>query len=109
MNWPAFSDKLFSRAHPAAVVLCGAGILAGLYALPRWLGKTTVVERLFQRNISRALDQTSAAREHIDSLDALKTMDLERLKAGISGPALTQKTLFEAGLSLQEERRLLEK
>src|SRR5258708_7479181 len=64
---------------------------------------------MFERDLIRALEQTAAAREHIGSLEAVKTTDLERLKAGISGHALSQKSLFESGLSLQEERRLLEK
>jgi hypothetical protein len=109
MDWNTFFDRLSNRAHPAAIVLSGIGILAGLYALPRWLDNRYIEERLYQRDLARVLDQTAAAREHIESLNLLKGTDLEQLKAGISGHALTQKSLFESGLSLQEERRLLEK
>ncbi len=109
MNWDAFIEKLSAPAHPAAIILSGIGILSGLYSAPRWLNKRNVEEHLFGRELSRTLEQTSAAREHIGSLEALKMTDLEQLKAGISGNALSQKTLFESGLSLQEERRLLEK
>ncbi len=109
MDWPALLEKLFRRAHPALVAATGAGILVGLYMTPRWLKQAVENERSFQKNLSRVLEQTAAAREHMASLETLKTMDLEQLKAGLSGHALTEKSLFESGISLQEERRLLEK
>jgi hypothetical protein len=102
-------QKLFSRASPLLLTVCALAVLAGLYAAPRWLDPLESKERIFQRSLTRTLDQTAAAREHIDSLEMLKTADLERLKAGLSGSAQSQKSLFESGLSLQEERRLLEK
>src|SRR5258708_10261772 len=101
--------KLSGRAKTPAVVLSALVILVGLYAFPHWLDQTRIQERIFERDLIRALEQTAAAREHIGSLEALKVTDLEELKAGISGNALSQKSLFESGLSLQEERRLLEK
>jgi hypothetical protein len=109
MDWNTFIDRLSESAHPAAIVVSGVGILAGLYALPSWLDHRYAKERLDDRDLSRVLEQTAAAREHMESLNLLKGTDLEQLKAGISGHALTQKSLFESGLSLQEERRLLEK
>jgi len=109
MEKGGFLETLTGRAHPAAVVLVGAGILAALYTLPRWLDRMVSEEQRFQQELSRAIDQTAAARERVTSMQALKSADLERLKAGISGHALSQKSLFESGLSLQEERRLLEK
>jgi hypothetical protein len=102
-------QKLFSRASPLLLTVCALAVLAGLYAAQRWLDPLESKERIFQRSLTRRLDQTAAAREHIDSLEMLKTADLERLKAGLSGSAQSQKSLFESGLSLQEERRLLEK
>jgi hypothetical protein len=109
MNWNQFLDALFSRARPIIVGLSGFVTLAGLYAAPRWLEPAKAAEKLFQQNFARTLEQTAAAHEHILSLETLKTMDLEQLKAGLSGHALSEKSLFESGLSLQEERRLLEK
>src|ERR1051326_4566844 len=109
MDWEKIQERLLRPAHPAVVVLAGVAILAGLYTAPRWLEATTGEERLFQQTMSHVLDQAASAREHFVSLDTLKTMDLEQLKAGISGHAQSEKSLFESGLSLQEERRLLEK
>jgi hypothetical protein len=109
MDWQAYLDKLLAPARPLAVIGSGLAILAGLYTIPSWLDKKIAEDHLFGRELRRILEQTSAAREHMGSLEALKTTDLEQLKAGISGNALTQKSLFESGLSLQEERRLLEK
>ncbi len=109
MDWPAFFDKLLRKAPPALVVGAAAGVLLGLYGFPQWFTPYLEGERTFQRNMSRSLEQTAAVREHIVSLETLKMMDLEQLKAGLSGHAMSEKSLFESGLSLQEERRLLEK
>src|SRR5437879_5836227 len=109
MDAASLLAKLFNRAHPAIIVFTGAGILAGLYAAPRWIGQAAEDERLFQKNLSRLLEQTVAARENFSSQEILKTTDLEQMKAGLGGHARSEKSLFESGLSLQEERRLLEK
>ena len=110
MTRDAFLKKLFARAHPALVIVSALVVLVGLYMAPHWHEDATVREKAFQQKVSHALDQTSAAREHISSLQTLKTMDLQQLKTGIeSGHAQSEKSLFESGLSLQEERRLLEK
>jgi hypothetical protein len=97
------------RAHPLAVVLVGALFLAGIFAAPHWIGRAIVDERRFQKTLQGILEQATAAGDHRASLETLKTMDLEQLKAGLGGHALSQKSLFESGFSLQEERRLLEK
>jgi hypothetical protein len=109
MDERRFFEKLMDPAHPVAVILVGVAILVLLYALPKWLDQALSEERHFQQGLSRAIELTAAAREHVASLEALKAADLERMKAGLSTHALSQKSLFETGLSLQEERRLLEK
>ena len=109
MNAASFILKLSRPARPAAVIIAAVTILAGIYYVPYWLDAQSANEKGVQRGISNILSQTTAAHEHIASLDTLKTMDLEQLRAGISGHAMTEKSLFESGLSLQEERRLLEK
>jgi hypothetical protein len=109
MEEPSFVQKLLNRAHPAFVYLLGLEILAGLYALPYVLNRITAREKGTQDELSRALDQAASVHEHAASLDALRTKDLTEFKAGIASHAMSQKTLFESGLSLQEERRLLEK
>jgi hypothetical protein len=60
----------------------------------RWLSARTALE---------------PALVHIQSMQALKRSDAVQFKLGLSGTAKSQKDLFESGLSLQEERRLLEK
>src|SRR5437879_2967402 len=109
MNERGFVERLTNPSHPIVVILVGAGVLVALYTLPERLDQALADERHFQQELSRAIDQTAAAREHVASLAALKVADLERMKAGLSSHALSQKSLFESGLSLQEERRLLEK
>jgi len=43
------------------------------------------------------------------SLKSLKQQDVSRFKQGLSGLVQSKRSLYEAGLSLQEEKRLLEK
>src|SRR5262249_9089163 len=107
--WDALLDRISHPAHPVAVVSSGVIVLAGVVLMTRWLDHHLASQRAYNTELARTLDQASAAREHMASLETLKTNDLEQFKAGISGNAQTQKTLFESGLSLQEERRLLEK
>ncbi len=109
MDWQKRVHHLFHRASGPQVLGAGVLILVGLYATAWRLGPPLESERAFQKNLTRVLDQTASAREHFVSLQRLKTMDLEQLKIGLSGHALSEKTLFESGISLQEERRLLEK
>ena len=109
MNGTVFLERLLNRAHPVLVIVSAAAILAGLYTASSWLDTRAAEEKLFQKNLTHVLEQASAAHEHAASLETLKAADLEQLKAGLSGHALSEKSLFESGLSLQEERRLLEK
>jgi len=109
MQWREWNERLAGPAGPIAVIAAGVVILAGLYALPPWLDQRYAEEHQYDRELSRILEQTQAAHEHIESLRTLKGSDLAQLRAGISGHAQTQKSLFESGLSMQEERRLLEK
>ncbi len=102
-------EKLFSRTHPAWVVAFAVLTLAGVYAVPWQVQKWTEKEVRYQKQLQHGIDQIVSTQEMMISNDAVKTLDLEQLKAGISGNAQSQKSLFESGLSLQEERRLLEK
>ncbi len=102
-------QKLFSRASPRPRDSLRARDPCRFVCDASLAGSARVQRKSFQQYLSHTLDQTAAAREHMTSLEMLKTADLERLKAGLSGSAQSQKSLFESGLSLQEERRLLEK
>jgi len=104
-----FLDRLSRRAPPAAVMGAGAAILAGMFVFAHYINLAGDAERVFQKKLSASLDQSVTARDHMNSLEELKRRDLTDLKTGISGHATSEKSLFESGLSLQEERRLLDK
>lgn len=105
----AWLQKCIDRAPPWVVALVGGVLLAGLYAAPYWIYRATAEEQRYQKTQKATLEQATAAGDHAVSMETLKTLDLEQLKAGLGGHAQSQKSLFESGLSLQEERRLLEK
>jgi hypothetical protein len=109
MDWPTFTNRLLRRAPWGLVLLVGGLILAGLYDLSQWISRSDSAERAFQKKLTPILEKTLAGRERMVVLDTLKRTDVEQLKAGLGGHAMSEKSLFESGLSLQEERRLLEK
>ncbi len=102
-------SKLLGQARPLWVMLVAVGILIALFIAPWTLHEIMLREKALQDDLRVTLEQSIAARERVSAHDTLKTLDLEQLKAGLSGNAQSQKSLFESGLSLQEERRLLEK
>ena len=57
----------------------------------------------------KSLASMESAVSHAQIFQTLKQSDMAQFKTGFSGTAKSQKDLFESGLSLQEERRLLEK
>jgi hypothetical protein len=59
--------------------------------------------------LTTARHQSGTAARHYQALAELKTQDLDKFKTGLSAVAQSKKMLFEAGLSAQAERRLLEK
>lgn len=109
MTFPAFLDKLYTRSTPLQISVVALSILVVVYTVPWKLKPWTARERAQQERIEHAIQQAATSQEILASNDAIKTLDLEQLKAGLSGNAMSQKSLFESGLSLQEERRLLEK
>jgi hypothetical protein len=101
--------RIFQRVGWPWVALLGAALVGGLDAGRREMTQRLLDEKAMHQQLRKTLEGVDVANEHARSLRELKMSDVEQFKAGISGQALNQKTLFEAGLSLQEERRLLEK
>jgi hypothetical protein len=59
--------------------------------------------------LAQLQDQSAQMASHYQALADLKAQDVNQFKEGMSNIALSRKALFESGLSLQEEKRLLEK
>jgi hypothetical protein len=102
-------DRLSENAHTGLLVVFGVGLLIGGYAVYRLLDASQQTFQAHIESLLRAGSQSGAALNHYQALADLKTQDVNQFKAGMSNLAQSKKTLFEAGLSSQEERRLLEK
>src|SRR6185437_13938280 len=109
IDWSRAREALLEPAHPALTAALGLFILAGLYGVQRKLDQRIGQERAWIAGLVRNLETLDAARERAVVLRDLKKTDVESFKAGFSGRALSNQTLYESGLSLQEERRLLDK
>jgi len=102
-------ENLFKSVHPALILLIGLAILWGLWSLQQWLQRLTDRQALFISGLDKQVEQLTMTHDHYLSLENLKAADVARFKAGFSNTARSNKSLFESGLSLQEERRLLDK
>jgi hypothetical protein len=59
--------------------------------------------------LTKERDKANAAVADLQPLRDLKARDVARLKAGLMGLTSSRRALYETGLALQEEKRLLEK
>jgi hypothetical protein len=89
----------------AALVLLSLGFIFAIERMEEARQALRNHQALWQN--SRTLMELALGREQ--TLQTLKHSDTVQFKIGFSGTAKSQKDLFESGLSLQEERRLLEK
>lgn len=102
-------NSLDRRVGALGLAAAGAAIIGCLWLMGRWVSE----------NASRAADERAAlsvAREDLDldlaerrALSALVSRDFARAKASAATLSRSRKALFEGGLALSEEKRLLEK
>jgi hypothetical protein len=102
-------EKFFARVHPAWIVSLSLALLTGLFFGDKWVLAQLQSQKSIVEGLTKVSDAATIGQDHFSTLLALRQSDLETFKAGFSGVAQSQKTLFESGLSLQEERRLLDK
>ncbi len=105
MKLTAFSQKV----HGLIVLTIGAVLLFAGF-------KTRLLLRQETRGLASAAQKLTANSEVISqsvqelrSIRDLKFRDLDRLKAGLTDMAQSKRAFYEAGLSLQDEKRSLEK
>lgn len=101
--------KLSKNVHGLFVIIIGSVVLFLLYKMEIRIQRETAAFRtdlnLLENNGGILVDSIGDLRSLVD----LKSKDLQNLRKGFSEIAKSKKSLYEAGLSLQEERRLLEK
>jgi len=101
--------KLFNKVPSPVVLGAAAGLLIFGHGMHRWLSAEAFEAQQQVDTIQEEVDDTSAELKQALSLRDLKQQDLMRFKRGLSGAAQSRRALYEAGLALQDEKRLLEK
>lgn len=102
-------QRLSRKAPPFLVLAAGAAVLALLHVQTSVLRRTTLERRAQLTALGDALAQSADSLGDASSLRDMKVKDLGRLKGELSKLARSRRALYEGGLQLQEERRLLEK
>jgi hypothetical protein len=97
------------RAPTLLVVAAGLILLLGTHMVGSWLQAHAAARDAQWRLLVREREKAAAAVVDLQALREFKARDVARLQEGLSGMTRSRRTLFEAGLSLQEEKRLLEK
>jgi len=109
VNFEIWMLRLGRRPHPGVLGTVGVVLLLlGIQAHRSIQGRTRLLQQDLN-TLTRAQYQSASAMEHYESLADLKTQDVQSFRDGLLGMAKSKKSLYEAGLSTQEERRLLEK
>ncbi len=92
-----------------AVLATAAALLGGTDFARRWMASEAAHQRAHMVNVDRQAQHEQDGLDSLESLVDLRRKEVERMKLAIQGDAQSRKALFEEGLTLQEEKRLLEK
>lgn len=87
----------------------GIGLLLGAHAMTSWIQNEATLAAIKLRRLNKSQEQLSLALANSLTLTDLKSRDIARFKTALSELVQSKRSLYEAGLSLQEEKRLLEK
>lgn len=106
-------DQWFTRLSEKVSFLA-VGVIAGCILFFGYLTYHVLQQKsapIFQnlQHVRQVAEQSELAVNHFQTLADLKANDTDAFKAGVSNIAQSNKTLFETGLSLHEEKRLLDK
>ncbi len=100
---------LSQKVHGLLVLLIGGAILSLGFQFRQWLASGIRQLAASEHALNANNNALSQDVQELRSLRDLKVKDLDRLKAGLADMAQSKRTLYEAGLSLQDEKRSLEK
>ena len=98
-----------SKVHGGVVFIFGPAILLLNFLTGIWIKNQTLALKVDLDRLKSAHELAADTVAELHSLDSLKWQDLKMLRNGLSALAKSSKSLYEAGLSLQEEKRVLEK
>ena len=105
----SFLSRISDEAHPLLTLAVGLGLLWAVHGLDAWIKKETLGLKKETENIRKLEDQASQDLNELRALRDFKERDVAKLKSGFLSLARSKKLFVESGLSLQEEKRLLEK
>ena len=105
----AWLRRVSQRAGPLALSAAGAAILLAMNQARADLKAAALSGRSELEWLDAALDESDEAYTESLSMRDLKARDVERFKKGLSRLAQSRRSIYEGGLQLQEEKRLLEK
>jgi len=101
--------KLYETAGPRWLLATGLIVLAVLLALNLTAQRRAYEAETGIKAIEAVLVRSSARTAELKGARDSKSKTAARIKKALAGAALSKKALYENGLSLQEEKRLLEK
>ncbi len=101
--------RLDRRVPWPALLAAGALVLFGMWELESWLRAQTALAYPVLQSVGAAREDLDAEVAERQSLKDLVASNLERAKLNAANLSRSRRVLFEGGLALAEEKRLLEK
>ncbi len=102
-------QKVSRKSHPVAVFAAGALVLVLMNVARVQLRRRELERQAELSSLAEVLEQSSESLGDATSLRDMKLRDLERFKTELSKLTNSRRALYEGGIQLQEELRVLEK
>ncbi|OGR84239.1 MAG: hypothetical protein A2901_06820 [Elusimicrobia bacterium RIFCSPLOWO2_01_FULL_54_10] len=96
-------------AHPALLLAAGALLIFSAWSVESYLSANAAALNRDLGALNTQLEMMESALSEMNSLKDMKDREMNFLTSGLSSMAAAKKTLYESGLALQAEKRLLEK
>lgn len=109
MTLDQWIHRVNRQASPLMLLLVGALLIGGLEVIRRGLESRIALQQRLLQSLEQQGQRLEPTVESLGALEHLKAQDVLRLKEALQSSAESHKSLFEEGLTLQEEKRLLEK
>lgn len=105
----AILRRLDRRAGAPLLLAAGLAVLGGFWMAQSWLTARAAQAQAAHESAAAALNDLDLELSERQALRDLVARDLGRAKRSAASASRTQRALFEGGLALSEEKRLLEK
>ena len=97
------------RVGSLGLAAAGGLLLAGLWMMGRWVSAHAILAADERESLSVAREDLDLDLAERQALNELVSRDFARAKVSVATLTRSRKVLFEGGLALSEEKRLLEK